>query len=234
MKAGERVREFRRLNGLKTQQQLVEHLERNIGLKVSSSTVGRWENDQTHTPERVIAYLEGRITDDDQAPPQAPPEGAQAVPPPMGEDLPPGSFGDETRAQEREPIRPLQITSQLYEKACVDLWDMIGFGFVVAGQGLGRRVIYDDGLIIQANKQELGRAYGKLAEQNETFRRVIVGMTQGGVWVEVVGVTVKLGMQLAQNHQRVAQQPPPEPEPQPEPEPAASKDGAAAPHQQAA
>ena len=69
-----------------------------------------------------------------------------------------------------------------------------------SGKGLKNAPVERDGAIIQAHSAALGAAYGKLAEQNETFRRLIIGMTQGGAWVEVAGVTVLLAQAIATNH----------------------------------
>jgi DNA-binding XRE family transcriptional regulator len=198
VKAGSKVKEFRKLNDM-TQQQLADHIAEHTGLKVSVSSVANWERDKTHTPNKVLSYMDTGEVEAGQAPPDAGPLPNMDDQPPLGPD---DLSGPQEGAQRPSGggVKPLSITSQAYEKACIDLWQMIGFGVQVAGRGIGSPVVYQDGVIIQAQAGDLGKAYGKLAEQNETFRRLIIGMTQGGVWVEVVGVTVQLGMAIAQNH----------------------------------
>lgn len=203
MKAGTKVKQFRELNQLK-QADFADLVTQETGVKVSVTTVGRWERDQRHVPEKVLAFMEGRDTDASPPPPTAPLPGEAA------DDMPPrdpaaAQSDDAGPHQPASSIKPLGLTSQAYEKACIDLWQMIGWGVQLAGQGVGNPVVASDGAIIQQQADDLGKAYGKLAEQNDTFRRLIMGLTQGGIWVEVTGVTVKLAMTIAQNHAAYAQ-----------------------------
>jgi hypothetical protein len=245
-KAGARVIRFRELNEL-SRAQLRDLIEQDVGLRVSTDTIGKWERDKGRTPDVVLRYMQGGrqespLVDEDE---QQQLDGM----PPRPEDPPPGSFSDGT-TDDGPKIKPLQLQSQLYEKACVDLWLMIGFGVQVAGKGLRSPLVERDGAIIQSQASDLGKAYGKLAEQNETFRRIVVGLTQGGVWVEVGGVTISLAMAIAGNHsayaahlrqqaQEAANRPPEPPEgdsgPQDGAHRQAPRDGTGpAPHQQAA
>lgn len=230
MKAGTLVKTFRELNNM-TQADLAKHLTENVGLNVSETTIGRWERDQRHTPEPVVAYMQGGAADS----PIAPEPGLDDGAPPAADDAPPSVPGGV-----RRPAPSLQLSSVTYEAACVDLWEMIGFGVKLFGQAVRNPVLMTDGDIIDSQKQDLGRAYGKLAEKNDTFRRLVIGLTQGGIWVEVTSVTVKMAVTIAQNHQayarhvaeqrRAAAETPHGDGGQQEPTPAAD----AAPHQQAA
>jgi hypothetical protein len=57
-----------------------------------------------------------------------------------------------------------------------------------------------DGQIIDGDKDALGRAWGKLAETNETWRKILVSATSGGAWVEVAVVTSTTASKMWQNH----------------------------------
>jgi hypothetical protein len=59
----------------------------------------------------------------------------------------------------------------------------------MVGAATGSAPLMNDGAIIAADKAELGKAWGRLAETNETFRNMLVGMTTGGAWVQVALVT---------------------------------------------
>jgi hypothetical protein len=57
-----------------------------------------------------------------------------------------------------------------------------------------------DGQIIAADSPALGAAWAKLAETNETFRKMLIGMTEGGAWLQVALVTGTTVSKCYQNH----------------------------------
>jgi hypothetical protein len=175
-----------------------------LGKGHAQGSVLRWERGERPVPRTVVDYLAGN---GGTHIPESPGGDGAAAPPP-GEDLPP-------RAQpDSKPALVPAVTGGEYAKACEDLWDMVGFGLVAAGTGLGRPALKNDGYLIcgwedasgkhEGLKRELGVAYGKLAERNRTFQRIVLAMSQESVWAEVIIVTGKLAQQMYANHMRYA------------------------------
>ncbi len=83
------------------------------------------------------------------------------------------------------PLSP----SGVYIKACTELWQIVATGVGMTGAAIGSRALMLDGQTIDADKEMLGEAWGKLAETNATFRNMLVGLTTGGAWFQVAIVT---------------------------------------------
>jgi transcriptional regulator with XRE-family HTH domain len=200
------LREWRKSQGL-TQKEVAAILNEPLGRKYNGVTIGRWESGRNPIPRPVLDYLAGNGA----APARAPddPGGDSAAAAPPGEDLPPRAQPDSNR-----PALVPAVSGGEYAKACEDLWDMVGFGLVAAGTGLGKPALKNDGYLIcgwedasgkhEGLKRELGVAYGKLAERNRTFQRIVLAMSQESVWAEVIIVTGKLAQQMYANHMRYA------------------------------
>jgi hypothetical protein len=202
---GAELRAWRKSQGL-TSTDLSVLLTDALGKGHGQGSVLRWERGERPVPGSVIDYLAGGAQQ------QAPGGGGAAAEPPgdtPGEDLPPRAQPDTNRPA----LLPI-VTGGEYAKACEDLWDMIGFGLVAAGTGLRKPAIRNDGYLIsgwedasgkhEGLKRELGVAYGKLAERNRTFQRLVLAMSQESVWAEVIIVTAKLAQQIYANHMRYA------------------------------
>jgi transcriptional regulator with XRE-family HTH domain len=205
---GEELKAWRESQGL-TEKDLASLLNEPLGRKYGADTVRRWEKGERNLPRGVVDFLAGGAASttasggEGGGDPSSP--GAPLAP---GEDLPPRAQPDSKPA-----LLPV-LSGGEYAKACEDLWDMIGFGLVAAGTGLGRPAIRSDGYIIcgwedatgkhEGLKRELGVAYGKLAERNRTFQRLVLALSQESVWAEVVIVTAKLAQQMYANHMRYA------------------------------
>jgi transcriptional regulator with XRE-family HTH domain len=201
---GAELREWRKGQGL-TQQEVATILNGALGTNYRDYKIGHWENEKRKIPAHVLDFLAGGA-----ASTTAVGEESAASPgtPAPGEDLPPRAQPDSKPA-----LLPV-LSGGEYAKACEDLWDMIGFGLVAAGTGLQRPAIRNDGYIIcgwedasgkhEGLKRELGVAYGKLAERNRTFQRLVIALSQESVWAEVVIVTAKMGQQMYANHMRYA------------------------------
>jgi hypothetical protein len=100
-----------------------------------------------------------------------------------------------------DPQPVVGASGGLYAKACEELWEVVAAGLGMVGAAIGSRALMADGAVIAADKEALGAAWGKLAETNEQFRKMLVGMTAGGAWIQVgvvTGTTVAKCWQL--NH----------------------------------
>jgi hypothetical protein len=152
------------------QQQLAEYLNEVTGRSYKGSTVSTWESDKRTIPAVVAELRE------------------------IGIDTAPEGDASEQTAQ-----APMS-SSGIYTRACVDLWGMIAMIVSSAGALSKSAALMQDGFTIDADKQALGRAWGKLAESNETFRKMLVSATSGGAYLEVILVTSTTAGKLFQNH----------------------------------
>lgn len=170
-----------------SQQELAELLNGLLDRKYGSPTISGWESGKRPVPATVEAALAALIVQENLGDmgvvndtPENPPDIA-----PSGEEFTP---------------QPVVGVSGVYAKACEELWSMIAMTLGMTGAVLGSDKLINDGKIIEGDKKALGVAYGKLAETNETFRRMLTGMTSGGAWVEVTMVTGTTVAKLWQNH----------------------------------
>lgn len=203
----EGIKRFREQHGL-SQAQLAELINAPLDRKYGSAVVSAWETRKRNIPDHVSVYLDALAMESNLAPPT----GEYGEAPPAEDDFPPGP-----------QTPPLHIPSiqGSYTRICTELWEMVATGVGMTGALLNNEAVKQDGLILDASKHELGEAYGKLAETNETFRRMLTGMTTQTTWLEVCFVTGKVAGRIYHNHAgpppaahdlRVVQ---PEPEPQP-------------------
>ncbi len=190
---GEQVRRLRDHKGW-TRRQLSEMLNAALDRKYNSETIGGWERGDRNVPKNVevflteleVEQLSEALPDFDAPPPEAPGRSSDSFPP--GE-------GGEVRAQLPLP------GGGAYARVCTELWELVATGVGMVGVALDSENLRRDGQIIDADKEALGRAYGKLAEQNDTFRRMLVGMTTGGAWLEVALVTGVTAGKIMRQHQ---------------------------------
>ena len=204
---GAELRRFREEQGW-SQDEMGKLLRSALG-KGSGTTVGKWENEQRPVPEDVAALvarlqLEAAFGGDDQVPPldesafgldsgPAPVEGAQ------GDTAPP-----EPSEREAAPGGQLPLPgSSSYATVCGELWELIATGLGMIGAVTGSEGLRRDGEIILADKVALGRAWGKLAETNDTFRRMLLGATSGGAWLEVAMVSGITFGKCYRSHQEI-------------------------------
>lgn len=193
---GSALRRFREEQGW-TQDELGKLLRTAIG-KGSGTTVGKWESGQRPVPDDVAALVAKLELDaafpDAELPADPEPFGSQ-----LGSDLPPVE-GDRGDSAPPEPGEHTATAGQLplpggtsYARVCSELWELIATGTGMIGAVIGSEGLRRDGEIILSDKEALGRAWGKLAETNDTFRRMLLGATSGGAWLEVAlvsGITV--------------------------------------------
>lgn len=203
---GDEVRRFRREQGW-TQDELGKLLKASLG-QGSGTTVGKYESGAKPVPEDVASLLAKLQL-----------EAAMPGEPPLDEDafgldsgLPPveGSVGDSAPPEPGERSREAAPAGQSplpggnsYARVCEELWELIATGTGMIGAVTGSEGLRRDGEIILADKAALGRAWGKLAEQNDTFRRMLLGATSGGAWLEVALVSGITFGKCYRSHQEI-------------------------------
>lgn len=178
----------------------------------SAETIARWERGRPMT-KSVVAFLERLAVAGELDALAAPLEGEridpgewQAPPAEGPQDSPPGP------GPAPSPQSALTSGSGVYVTACTELWELIATGIGMVGAATGSAAMVADGAIIDADKRALGQAWGKLAETNETFRKMLIGMTEGGAWLQVALVTGTTVSKCWQSHAQyglAAAQPPP-------------------------
>jgi hypothetical protein len=102
------------------------------------------------------------------------------------------------------PAQPTLGGGGTWARACTELWELIASGVGMMGAATGSPLLMNDGAIIAADAQALGEAWGKLAETNATFRKMLVGMTEGGAWLQVALVTGTTVSKCYQSHAQYA------------------------------
>lgn len=206
MKGGE-LRRFREDQGW-SQDELGKLLRASIG-KGSGTTVGKWENGQRPVPDDVAALvvqlqLEGAFPD--EKPLDEEQFGVGFGSPPVE-----GAAGDTAPPEPGEPSTATPPAGQLplgasssYAGVCTELWELVATGIGMVGAVIGSEGLRRDGEIIHADREALGRAWGKLAETNDTFRRMILASTTSGAWLEVAMVSGITAGKMYRSHQEIA------------------------------
>lgn len=199
---GDQLKRLRTEQGW-SQQKLADLLNPALDRKYTSSTVSSWETGKKPLPGSVATFLQGlelstplpeehmTYEPDPDFPYQGGDEGDTMPPPP-----PPAGSGDGAASL------PLPIGSSPYARVCEELFELVATGVGMVGAVTGSEKLRLDGEIILADKKNLGKAYGKLAETNATFRNMLAGMTGGGAWLEVALVSGITAGKLMRNHQR--------------------------------
>lgn len=191
--SGEELKSFRERRGL-SQDDLAELLNGSLDRRYTSSTISQWETGKRPVPAGVGAFLDAFALEQALPPLDTaadPSRGAGAPAPPRVEDEPPGG----PRRQS-----PQVLAGGTYARLCEELFEMVGTGVAILGAALGNERLLRDGQIIDRDKVALGRAYGRLAETNETFRRFLAAAGGGGAWVEIAIVTSGTASAILRNH----------------------------------
>lgn len=187
---GEKLKAWRTRKGM-SQDGLAELINGPLDRKYGSATVSGWESGKRTMPAHVENYLTILMLDDALP--------AEETSEPRPEDSAPGD--DHLTFTPQTPIS----TSSVYARTCEELFEMLSMGVGLVGAGIGNNSLKLDAQIIHDDKEALGKAYGKLAETNETFRRMLTGMTSGGAWMEVAFVTGTTLGKIYASHQQQAQ-----------------------------
>jgi len=199
---GAEIRRLREERGW-SQSELADILNAALGKKYRRGTIGAWENEREGkyakiTPSVSVFLrelpLETPLHPPDEEPPPSPFLG------PTAEDIPPR--WDEPGQRQ---LAPGPAARGLHAKACTELWEMIATGVGMVGAATGNDALVEDGAIIARDKEKLGEAWGKLAETNDTFRKMLVSMTEGGAWLQVSLVTGTTVSKCYQSHVQIAQ-----------------------------
>jgi transcriptional regulator with XRE-family HTH domain len=193
---GAQIRELRERMGL-TQQELADTLAQGLDRKYDKNVVSRWERETQNTPEGVAVFL------DKLAIAQGLPGDSAQTASTLPEDTAPDDPGSHSLPG---PSAPIGTTSSIYARTCEQLWESVAVGVGSVGALLGSQALMVDGQIIEQDKKELGRVWGQLAETNETFRKMLVGLSAGGAGLQVALVTGTTLGKMLQNHNAVKQQ----------------------------
>jgi transcriptional regulator with XRE-family HTH domain len=191
---GEDLKRLRERRGL-DRAEFADLLNRSLGKNYNSETVARWERGSRAISRNVGAFLEELAITEFAGRPEldpivAGPAGRLGLGDddrPLGNepgDTPPGPGPQAAVAQP-----PITSGRGVWDKACEELWEMIATGVGMLGAATGNPALVNDGAVIAQDKAALGAAWGRLAATNETFRRMLVGMTEGGAWLQVALVT---------------------------------------------
>lgn len=174
--------------------QLADLVNGALDRKYDGSKMSQWRNDRAAIPTDVAAFLAG----------------LDETPPPT-EDL--TDFGIIEHPEDTAPgggsipdRKPLALASSgIYARTCEEFFELISTAVGMIGGALGNQAIMQDGLIIYGDKAELGKAWGKLAENNETFRRLLMATDKQGAYLAVALATGTTVGKIWRNH---ATQPP--------------------------
>lgn len=190
-----------------SQQDLAEVLNRLLDRNYAGGYISQFETGNRKIPAAIAAAVEELLIDANLAPLGEPPTPSLDGAPP--ETAP--THGDGTAAQDipppplppgQEPL--LAATGGTYARACAELWEIIAMGWGTMGAAIGNRAMVADGEIILADKDALGEAWGRLAETNAAFRKMIAGALEGGAWMQVILCTGSTAAKCWQNHQAYA------------------------------
>lgn len=203
---GSDVRRLRERNGW-SQSDLAAAINVALERSTGSGQISTWENGKRKIPDEVDAFLSSLIVETG-----LPASGDDGDDDPVSSgsahdvagDTSPDGGPDAAAAAASSPQPPLVSGSSSYGRACAELWEMIGAGVGMVGAATGSQALMTDGAIIVADKEALGQAWGRLAEQNDTFRRMLIGMTEGGAWLQVALVTGTTVSKCYQAHAQLA------------------------------
>lgn len=199
---GEGIRRLREQQGW-SQADLAAAINATIpGRNYSSGSISPWERGKRKVPDDVSAFLDElaiglNLPPDDGEPSPSPLAGPASVG--VEDDTAPG--GDHPPTVTPQP--PLGGGGEL-QRACTELWELVASGVGMLGAATGSRALMNDGAIIQADARALGEAWGRLAAQNATFRKMLLGMTEGGAWLQVALVTGTTVSKCYQGHAQLA------------------------------
>lgn len=199
---GDDIRKLRERRGL-SRDELAQAINAALGTSYEGETIGRWERGrkpagkvEAFLDELAVSELEGLTggLEDDDRPlvDDGPGDTAPGV----------GSQGPDDAA--RLGLAQPAVGRGVYTRACEELWELIATGVGMVGAATGNLALVNDGAIIANDKAALGAAWGRLAETNDTFRRMLVGMTEGGAWLQVALVSGTTLSKCWGNHQELA------------------------------
>lgn len=158
--------------------------------------ITKWRSGRAKVPARVEAFLVG-LDDPPALSAEHGPAAEPAVPPPGEEDTPPTG----TAGGARPSLTLVAGGPGSYSRVCEEFFELIATAVGMIGAAIGSDSVRYDGRIILEDKQALGQAWGKLAEQNETFARLLVATDKQGAYLAVALATGTTAGRIWQNHQ---------------------------------
>lgn len=174
--------------------QLSELLTASLGRNVSQTTVSSWRNDRQTIPADVQGFLLG-LEENPDPPVDLTDFGIVEHP----EDSAPGGGS----VPDKKPL--VLASAGAYSRICEEFFELISTAVGMIGGAIGSPAVMQDGRIIYEDKRELGKAWGKLAETNETFRRMLEATDKQGAYLAVALATGSTVGKIWRNH---ATQPP--------------------------
>lgn len=211
--SGAEIRRLREERGW-SQSELARVLNTALGKNYKGGTIGQWERER---PGHLIGPAPSAFLYELAAEPPPPLEDEPPAPPEPGrvaDDVPPRWDA----APPQPALPPGPAPTGMHAKACAELWEIIATGVGMVGAATGSEALVADGRIIARDKDKLGEAWGKLAETNDTFRKMLASMTEGGAWLQVAVVTGSTVSKCYQSHNEIARKQRAFAPPQPEPE----------------
>lgn len=197
---GAELRKLRERNQW-SQKDLAAALNAALGKSYGTGSISPWETGKRPIPSDVATFLEELTVstslprDDDSPTPLAGERDDTAA-----DTAPDGGQPADTAL----PAQPSLGSGGTWARACTELWELIASGVGMMGAATGSPLLMHDGAIIANDAQALGEAWGKLAETNATFRKMLVGMTEGGAWLQVALVTGTTVSKCYQSHAQYA------------------------------
>lgn len=179
-----------------------------LGRNYGSGSISPWERGKRTIPDDVSAFLDELAVstalpaDADPSLDADPLAGVDGSPGAVSADTAPGGDRPDTAI----PAQPALGSGGTWARACTELWELVASGVGMIGAATGSPALMRDGQIIAADAEALGAAWGKLAETNATFRKMLVGMTEGGTWLQVALVTGTTVSKCYQSHAEYALQ----------------------------
>lgn len=199
---GDDLRKLRERRGW-SQKELAEALNVALGKQYGSGSISPWETGKRRIPDDVSAFLD-ELALTTAMPSDADPDADPLAGAPHGDvaaDTAPGvDPGAVTPPQPR-----IGASGGAYAKACTELWEIIASGVGMMGAATGSEALMFDGQVIATDAPALGAAWGRLAEENATFRKMLLSMTEGGAWLQVALVTGTTVSKCYQGHAQYAQ-----------------------------
>lgn len=204
---GDELRRFRERR-LIERAELAELLNESLGTRYRSDTVARWENPDADrggkVPRKVAAFLETLALEHFAAGASSSSSSSPAGLEDSDEPLEPQPAADSAPGAGPSALPQPQVGGGAWSRACEELWELVATGVGMVGAATNNPALVNDGAIIAGDKKALGAAWGRLAETNETFRKMLVGMTEGGAWLQVAMVTGTTLSKCWQGHQAYA------------------------------
>ena len=184
---GEQLKRFQSQFGW-SNKQLADLINSSLGRKYDASKMSQWRNDRAAIPTEVAAFLAGL----DEAEPVTDLSDFEIIEHP--EDSAPGG----SSVPDKKPL--VLASTGAYSRVCEEFFELISTAVGMIGAAIGNQTVQRDGLIIHEDKRELGRAWGKLAETNETFRRMLEATDKQGAYLAVALATGTTVGRIWRNH----------------------------------